>query len=136
MGRKSKAAELYLRTDCVVCGAAEGDPCVSTNRKDGSRSVLSPSRAHKERMQASIWRRKDYPYPVTDPLHVGEPPKHVEVAPVDGSPFFGEGLKKRRVDQVLWAIGFARNIMNVPQSELDRNLAVMIVEAELDLRLF
>lgn len=44
--------------------------------------------------------------------------------------------REERVAQVMWAINFARTALLVPQDVLDRNLAEMIVGAEMDLKLF
>jgi hypothetical protein len=44
--------------------------------------------------------------------------------------------KESRVQVVLWGIDFARNVMKVSQAQLDRNLAEMIVDHEMDLKLF
>jgi len=44
--------------------------------------------------------------------------------------------KQKRIDQILWGIRFAREVMKTSQADVDRRLAEMLADAELDLKLF
>jgi hypothetical protein len=61
-------------------------------------------------------------------------------APIKVEPTSDDRIDKvarlEKINQVIWGINFAREIMNVQQEVIDRNLAEMIVDAELDLKLF
>jgi hypothetical protein len=108
---------------CPKCGREVGEKCVRVYK--GQISATEMRHVHDERRKAlaAVMKAQGQSYEDAE-VTIGE------------SPFFGEGLKARRIDQVLWAIGFARNVMCIPQKEIDLNLAKMIVEAELDLKLF
>lgn len=102
-----------LEVDCPSCGATAGSPCIGmAGTKAGQ--PLKGGKLHRER-------------------RIVRSANEVSDAAVDK--FFAVN-KQQRVDQVIWAIMFARDIMRVPQEQLDRNLAEMIVEAELDMKLF
>lgn len=99
---------------CPRCGADKGDVCISSTG-----GVVTNS--HKARVE--LYNTSQRPIPefiaVTDGL-LSEIAEH----------------RENRIQAVLFGIGLARNLMKVPQERLDRNLAEMIVDAELDLKLF
>jgi len=98
---------------CWKCGALPGHPCMSKTGK--------PTKSHAQRGEV-------FPE-VTAPISANE-------ASDQAMATFREINRKQRVDQIIWAIQFARGVMKVPQEQIDLNMAEMVVDAELDLKLF
>jgi hypothetical protein len=105
---------------CPRCGAEPGEVC--TSRTGG---VVSNS--HKARIMLWHESQQNVPYAV-----MGFAPDPTEVKGLREV----MGAKAARVDQVLWGINFARKVLKLDQETIDRNLAIMIVDEEMDLKLF
>jgi hypothetical protein len=119
MTKRTEYTYVEENTQCMSghCKAQPGDPCIT---KAGN-----PTVPHQVRVDA-----------YKELLAYGEK--------IDADAKAHEGLKtnlaseeeyNRRIGNVLWAINFART-MGVLQDQIDFNMAKMIVETELDMRLF
>jgi len=115
-GRPVTKAE-YLSVECGFCGAVPWQQCVDKNG-----ATLQPSKSHLLRRTAST--------------NETEPVLGLEVLNMDDRTdavvdrMRNSTAPSERLERVLWAINFARNIMNVPQYQIDLKLAEMIVEKE------
>lgn len=117
---------------CPKCGSAKGDRCLRQNGEP-----YSPALSHKARFVAMEQYDGTKPITISAKNTATEKIDKLTAATVRKSrEVFHAEQKEERIKQVLFGIDFARNIVKVPQSEIDMRLAIMIVEAELDLKLF
>jgi hypothetical protein len=104
---------------CPRCGALAGETCHSRTGGD-------VTNGHKARIE--LYNNMGFPNDVK---------AESDIAAVNAT--MGWKLvddREARVDQILFGIFFARTILHLPQEVIDRNLAGMIVDSELDLKLF
>jgi hypothetical protein len=143
-----------LLVACPTCGAPYGERCT---RKSGE--PYSPSLSHERRKQlaaadgyreplqpkltsAQVKKLQDDegPLPTDEQLKElsqavaadAEADRQADAFMEQQMSMAGEMVKEERIKAVMWAINFARNIMNTPQAEIDMRLAIMIVESDLD----
>lgn len=116
---------------CPKCGSAKGDRCLRQNGEP-----YSPALSHKARFVAMEQYNGTKPITISAKNTATEKIDKLTAATIDLASYRHAEQKEERIKQVLFGIDFARNIVKVPQSEIDMRLAIMIVEAELDLKLF
>jgi len=141
-----------LQVVCPTCGAPRGERCT---RKSGEpyspalsherRKRLAAADGYREPLQpkltlAQVKKLQDDEGPLPTDEQLKELSQAVAGEEEDRRAAFmeqqmsmaAEMVKEERIKAVMWAINFARNIMNTPQAEIDMRLAIMIVESDLD----
>jgi len=116
--------EFYLTAPCVgkrSCGARVGEKCV-----DKRGNVLPPSQSHKARKDE--YEHRQAAESATATLQSLEPVVDEERA----RKVFYEERRQGKIANVLFAIRFGREVMHMPQAQLDQRLAEMMVDGGYD----
>ena len=130
--------EEILNVACPKCRAAKGKRCLTSGGRE-----MPPSQSHNARIR--VWGRMnaeaekalavkpELQEPQTEVTVPSEAELDRQIEHIESS----MGLKtaalvrEEKIQQVLWGMNFARNIMGMPQDQIDRNVAEMIVDGDL-----
>jgi hypothetical protein len=109
--------EEYLGEPCSRCGAARGSLCVDKNGKE-----LPPSLSHKARKDA-----------FEHLLEIEANNSNFDKTVEESKEIARKEMRQDKIERVLFAIKFGREIMHMSQKQLDQRLAEMMVDGGHDL---
>jgi hypothetical protein len=128
--------EEILNVACPKCRVAKGERCQTSGGRE-----MPPSQSHNARIR--VWGRMNASAEaLAVKPELQEPKATVEVPEDSWTDSVGEPsgpaadraaklVREEKIQQVLWGVNFARNIMGMPQHQIDRNVAEMIVDGDL-----
>ena len=137
--------EEILNVACPKCRAAKGKRCLTSGGRE-----MPPSQSHNARIR--VWGRMnaeaekalavkpELQEPQTEVTVPSEAELDRQIEHIESSMGLKTGkaaekaaalVREEKIQQVLWGMNFARNIMGMPQDQIDRNVAEMIVDGDL-----